>query len=538
MKKKLALVLAPLLAMGMLVGCGGNTTNTSATAGQEVTQGSDKSQEAEAATEEVAKALVFAQGAEPRGLDPAYVDDGESSKVIVNVYEGLLAYAKDSTEVEPCLAESWGISEDGLTYTFKLRQGVKFHDGTDFNAEAVKYNIDRQLPPLRQEDMPYASFVYADVKDVEVIDEFTVQINLTKKNTAFLANLAMSLAAPIVSPAALEANDGNCNQNPVGTGPYKFVEWNASEDIVLVRNDEYWGEPAKTENIVFKFIPDNSARIVALKSGEVDMIDGIDSTGVEQIKADGNEVYNLPGMNLNYLAYNTTRTPFDNVAVRTALSKAVNVPELVSALYGEYADVATTILPSFIPGYSADVKQAQYNPEEAKAELAAAGFTGPIKMIVYNNPRPYNARNKALAESIQSYWNKIGVEVTIEDYDWTTYKDKVIAGDYDVCFYGWVGDNGDPDNFLNLLCDQTPSMNVSRFNDETYNAMIAKGTSTDNGAERNAVYAEAEQYIADLAVWLPISHANNLSAYSPAVQNYSYHPTGNIFFKEMYKAVK
>ncbi|MBE6024880.1 MAG: ABC transporter substrate-binding protein [Cellulosilyticum sp.] len=527
MKKKLALVIAPILALSMLVGCGSKETTSSTS-----TEAVEKTESGE----EVADTLVFAQGAEPRGLDPAYVDDGESSKVIVNVYEGLLAYAKDSTELEPCLAESWEISEDGLNYTFKLRQGVKFHDGTDFNAEAVKINIDRQLPPQRTEDMPYASFVYADVKDVEVVDDYTVKINLTKKNTAFLANLAMSLAAPIVSPAALEANNGNVNQSPVGTGPYKFVAWSPSEDIVIERNEDYWGEKAKTKNIVFKFIPDNSARIVALKSGEVDMIDGIDSTGVDQIKADGNEVYNLSGMNINYLAYNTTRAPFDDVKVRTALSKAVNVPELVTALYGEYAETATTILPTFMPGYSKDVKQVEYNPEAAKAELESAGFTGPVKMIVYNNPRPYNARNKALAESIQAYWSKIGVEATIEDYDWTTYKDKVVAGDYDVCFYGWVGDNGDPDNFLNLLCDQNVSMNVSRLNDAAYNEIIAEGTSTEKGPERDAVYAKAEQYIADLAVWLPISHANNLSAYSPAVQNYSYHPTGNIFFKDMYKA--
>ncbi len=529
MKKKLALVIAPLLAVTMLVGCGGNSSSQ---AGDKPAASAEAGTAADA---NIADTLVFAQGAEPRGLDPAFVDDGESSKVIVNVYEGLLAYAKDSTELEPCLAESWEVSEDGLSYTFKLRQGVKFHDGTDFNADAVKVNIDRQLPPLRQEDMPYASFVYADVKDVVVVDEYTVQINLTKKNTAFLANLAMSLAAPIASPTALEANGGNLNESPVGTGPYKFVEWNPSEDIILTRNDEYWREPAKTKNIVFKFIPDNSARIVALKSGEVDMIDGIDSTGVDQIKADGNELYNVSGMNINYMAYNTTRAPFDNVAVRTALSKAVNVPELVTALYGDYAELATTILPTFMPGYSADVKQVEYDPEAAKAELAAAGFNQPIKMIVYNNPRPYNARNKALAESIQSYWSKVGVEVTIEDYDWTTYKDKVVAGDYDVCFYGWIGDNGDPDNFLNLLCDQSPAMNVAKLNDEKLSAMIAEGTSTEKGDARNTIYTEAEKYIASLAVWLPISHANSLSAYSPAVQNYTYHPTGNIFFREMYK---
>ncbi len=532
MKKKLTRVIVPLLALTMLVGCGGNKTaapagdSSSAPAGQEQTASTENT---------VSDVLVFGQGAEPRGLDPAYVDDGESSKVIVNIYEGLLAYAKDSTELEPCLAEGWEVSNEGLSYTFKLREGVKFHDGTDFNAEAVKINIDRQLPPLRQEDMPYASFVFADVKDVEVLDTYSVKINLTKKNTAFLANLAMSLAAPMVSPTALEENNGNLNESPVGTGPYKFVEWNPSEDIVLTRNEEYWREPAKTKNIVFKFIPDNSARIVALKNGDVDMIDGIDSTGVTQIEADGNKLYNVAGMNINYMAYNVTRAPFDNVAVRTALTKAINVPELVKALYGDYAELATSILPSFMPGFSEEIKQVSYDPEAAKAELAAAGLTGPIKMIVYNNPRPYNARNKALAESIQSYWSKVGVEVTIEDYDWTTYKDKIVAGDYDVCFYGWIGDNGDPDNFLNLLCDQSPAMNVSRLNDETLKAMIAEGTSTEKGPERDGIYTKAEQYIAELAVWVPISHANSLSAYSPAVQNYSYHPTGNIFFREMYK---
>ncbi|WP_070000758.1 ABC transporter substrate-binding protein [Cellulosilyticum sp. I15G10I2] len=525
MKKTWALLLASTLAFTMLTGCGSSET------------GSKNASESSASTKEdkASQTIVFAQGAEPRGLDPAFVDDGESSKVIVNIYEGLLAYEKDSTEVIPALAESWEKGDDGLSYTFKLREGVKFHDGTDFNAEAVKMNIDRQIPPQVVEDMPYASFVFADVKDVEAIDTYTVKINLTKQNSAFLANLAMSLAAPIVSPKALEENAGNVNKAPVGTGPYKFVSWSPAEDIILERNEEYWGEKAKTQNVVFKFIPDNSARIVALKNGEVDIIDGIDSTGVAQIEADGNVLYNMPGMNINYMAYNVSRKPFDNPAVRVALSKAINVPELVKALYGDYAETATTILPSFIPGYSENVKQVAYDPEAAKAELAAAGFNQDIKMIVYNNPRPYNPRNKALAETILSYFSKVGVNVIIEDYDWTTYKDKVIAGDYDVCFYGWIGDNGDPDNFLNLLGDQNPALNVSRFNDATYNEMISQGTSTEKGPERDAIYEKAEQYIADLAIWVPISHASSLSAHTPSVQNYSYHATGNIFFKDMYK---
>ena len=194
----------------LLAGCGSSsdTTTTGGAGSTDATGGTTVSTAApDGGGDSAANTFTYAQGADPRGLDPALVDDGESSKVISNIYEGLLKYAPDSTQVEPCLAESMEVSSDGLSYTFKLKQGVKFHDGTDFNADAVKFNIDRQIPPNATADMSYGPFVYGSVKDVVVVDPYTVTINLTAKNTAFLANLAMSLAAPIVSPKAL--TDGN-----------------------------------------------------------------------------------------------------------------------------------------------------------------------------------------------------------------------------------------------------------------------------------------------------------------------------------------
>jgi peptide/nickel transport system substrate-binding protein len=169
--------------------------------------------------------LTYAQGAEPRGLDPALVDDGESAKVMSNIYEGLLKYNKDSTKVEPSLAKDWIVSEDGLTYTFHLQEGVKFQDGTDFDADAVKFNIDRQIPPNVTADMSYAPFVFGSVKSVDVVDKYTVNVNLTAPSTPFLANLAMIMAAPMISPKALLDNNNNVNEAPVGTGPYTFVRW-------------------------------------------------------------------------------------------------------------------------------------------------------------------------------------------------------------------------------------------------------------------------------------------------------------------------
>lgn len=508
-KKTLALALAAVMVLASLTGCGGNG-------------GSDQESKETKAND----TLIFAQGAEPRGLDPALVDDAESGKVIFNIYEGLLKYDLDSTKVEPSLAKSWDVTPDGLSYTFHLQEGVKFHDGTDFNADAVKFNVDRQIPPLATEDMAYGSFVYGSVKDVEVIDENTVKINLTAPNTAFLANLAMVMAAPMVSPKALEDNNNNVNEAPCGTGPYKFVSWAKDENIVLERNEDYWGTKALTKNVIFKFIKDNSARVVALNNGEADMIDGIDATVVDQITGAGNKIFKAGGMNINYMAYNTSRAPFNDANLRRAVSQAINVPELVKSLYQGYSEPATSILPTFMNGYDPSITQVAYDPTVAEKTLKAAGLTS-VKIMTYTNPRPYNAATgQALAEAIQGYLSKVGVTATIDSYDWTTYKEKLKAGNYDICFYGWIGDNGDPDNFMYLLAHEDPTMNVALYKNDEFNSLIAKGLTIPAGDERNAVYTELEKIAATDAPWLPISHAETLAAYRPNVQNFSYHVTG------------
>lgn len=507
LKKSLAIALAAVMVLVSLTGCGGNGGNDN-----EESKANDT--------------LIFAQGAEPRGLDPALVDDAESGKVIFCIYEGLLKYAPDSTKVEPSLATSWEVSADGLSYTFHLQEGVKFHDGTDFNADAVKFNIDRQIPPLVTPDMAYGSFVYGSVKDVEVVDDYTVKINLTAPNTAFLANLAMVMAAPIVSPKALQDNNNSVMENPVGTGPYKFVSWAKDENIVLVRNDEYWGTKALAKNVIFKFIKDNSARVVALNNGEADMIDGIDATVVDQITGAGNQIFKAGGMNINYMAYNTSRAPFNDANLRKAVSQAINVPELVESLYQGYSEPATSILPTFMNGYDPSISQIAYDPAAAQTALKAAGVTS-VKIMTYTNPRPYNAATgQSLAEAIQGYLSKVGVTATIDSYDWTTYKEKLKAGDYDICFYGWIGDNGDPDNFMYLLAHPDPTMNVALYKNDEFNSLLAKGLTIPEGPERNAVYTQLEKIAAADAPWLPISHAETLAAYRPNVQNFNYHVTG------------
>lgn len=488
-----------------------------------------------------ADTITFAQGADPRGLDPAFVDDGESAKVMANVYDTLLRYDTDSCDLVPGIAKSYEVSDDGLTYTFTLNEGVTFHDGTACDAAAVKANIDRQLEPARTEDMPYASFVFGSeelgsgVASVEAADATTLVIKMRSASTPFLKNLAMPLAAPIVSPAAIEA--GDANEKPVGSGPYQFVSWTKGDSIVLKAYDDFWDDDraAKTKNVIFRIIAENASRVTALNNGEVDIIDGLDASVVKTVTDAGNKLFQKDGMNINYLAFRTDSGVFTNPDARRAFIKAVNVEELVKSLYGEYASPANSVMPDWMAPYVKDVKQTSYDPDAAKQELAALGITS-LTMLAYTNVRPYNSvGGQALAEAIQGYLADAGVDVQIVSYDWTTYKTKTDTDSFDCCLYGWVGDNGDPDNFMNLLADESTAMNVARYRNDAYNALIAQGLATPDGDARDQVYLQCEQIVAEDAPWMLISHAQTLAAYSSKVSGFSVHPTGMSYLQSVTK---
>ena len=498
--------------------------------------------EGDASESGIADTITFAQGADPRGLDPAYVDDGESAKIMCNIYDTLLAYDTETCDVVPGLAEMPEISDDGLTYTFKLHEGVKFHDGTDCNAEAVKKNIDRQLEPNRTEDMPYASFVFGSeasgsgVASVEAVDDTTLVITLRAASTPFIKNMAMALAAPVVAPSAYE-NGANSIENPIGSGPYKFVSWNKGENVVLEANEDYWNADhmPQTKNVIFRFIAENSSRVTALTNGEVDIIDGIDASVVPTITDAGYELFDEDGMNINYMAFRNDSGAFTDVEARRAFCQAVNVEEMVQSLYGEYAGVATSVMPLWMAPYDEDIKQTAYDPEAAKQTFADLGITS-CTMLAYTNPRPYNSiGGQALAEAIQGYLREVGVEMEIVSYDWTTYQTKIETDAFDCCLYGWVGDNGDPDNFMNLLADENVSMDVGRYRSEEYNGLIQQGLATEEGDARNDIYKQCEQMVADEMPWMVISHSKNLAGYSPKVQGFFYHPTGVVHMEGVTK---
>ena len=490
-----------------------------------------------------ADTITYSLTADPRAVDPAYFDDGESAVVSCNMYEGLYQYGKTDAKVSPCLAKDLPeISDDGLVYTIKLNEGIKFHDGTDFNADAVKKSIERQLEPNRNSNMPYASFVFGEeeagngVASVEAVDDYTVKITMRTASAPFVKNLAMALASPIVAPSAIEAaTDGQAITNPVGTGPYKFVDWTKGASVTLVANEDYWGEAPKTKNLVFKIIAEGNTRLTSLMNGECDIISSVDPSSADQVTSNGFELFSEDGMTINYMAFNTETGKCTDQEVRKAVAQAINVEEMVKSIYGDYATVANSVMPTWMAPYTKDVKQTAYDPEAAKKTLADKGITS-LQCITYTTARPYNQKGGSdLANMIQGYLSAVGVELSITQYDWTTYKTKVQTDPYDICFYGWTGDNGDPDNFMNLLADTNWSINVAHWQDDEYKALIAEGLKTPDGDARDAIYLQCEEMVAEKQPWVLISHSKNLLGYSPKVKDFYYHPTGVVFFKGVSK---
>ncbi|MFD1204437.1 MULTISPECIES: ABC transporter substrate-binding protein [Sporosarcina] len=482
--------------------------------------------------------LVFGRGGDSTSLDPSRVTEGETFKVTVNIFETLLNFGEEDTTVQPGLAEEWN-TEDGLTYTFKLREGVKFHDGTDFNAEAVVKNFERWANG-DAEKFPYYNSMFGGFKGDEghVIEsvtadgDYTVVIKLKRPQAPFLKNIAMSMFA-IASPTAFEKGDDQFERNPVGTGPFKFVEWKANDTITIEKFDDYWQEGLpKLNKVIFKSIPDNSARLNALIAGDIDLADGINPADGEKIEADDKlQLIERPSMNVGYLGLTVTRPPFDKKEVRQAINYAIDKEAIIESFFEGRADIAKNPMPSSISGYNDEIEGYEYNPEKAKELLAEAGFPDGFEMELWAMPvpRPYMPDGAKVAEVIQSNLADIGVKANIVSYEWATYLDKASKGEADAFMLGWTGDNGDADNFLYVLLDEDNigSNNYTYFkNDEMHDLFIAAQSEVDED-KRIEMYKKAQEIIHEEAPWVPIAHSTPLLAATKNLTGFKPHPTGS-----------
>ena len=390
---------------------------------------------------QVGGTLVYAAGADPDSLDPANTDSNPG-EAIGRMMNNFLVRFDAKLRLKPDLATSWTQSKDALTWTFKLRKGVKFHDGTPFNAEAVKYNFERFLGP---EKPLKASLHTPIIKSVEVVDESTVRFNLKVPFAFFLNNLAHSATA-LVSPAAHQKWGKDLTLHPVGTGPFKFVEWVRGDHITLARNDDYFEGKPRLDQIIIKTVREDSSRVLGLEAGDYDLIVRIPPEEVGRLRR--NEKLRIDADQSNRalrIGINASRKPFDDVRVRQALNYAVDKESIVKNIYQGLAAVIPTMVGPLNTGY-APVKGYPYDPARAKKLLAEAGYPAGLKAALWT-PKGRYLKDFELAQAVQQQLQAVGVEVSFQSFEWAAYlsllKKPKDEAKHDLYLIGWSPSTGE-----------------------------------------------------------------------------------------------
>ena len=511
------------------------------------------------------KVLIFACSGDADKLDPADVTDGESTARTDSIFEGLVEYKSGTAEIQPCLATAWTISPDGKNITFTLRQGVKFHDNTTFNADAVVFSFERQYNTThlyyQYGEWAYWGYMFSDIQKVEKIDDYTVKIVLSRPNAAIMTSLAMFTVA-IVSPTNAETWKADAFKHPCGTGPFKFVEWVKDDHITVEANKEYWRGAPKIDKVIYRVITDPSARLLAIQAGEIQGMEYPDPSSLVSIEANTDlKLLTQPGMNVGYLAmnngygYNDTNhngmhdaneswvktpgyfEPFTNKSVRQAVNYAINKTSIVENLYKGTAIVAKNGMPPFMLGWNDSVVDYAYNPVKARELLTEAGYPNGFNTTLWVMPvsRPYMFDPSKIGEAIQSYLEAVNIHVEIFQIDWSTYLAKTQAGEHPMCLLGWTGDNGDPDNFMNVLyganqCTLGTAGNVAFYNNTKVQELLSDALQTYVVNDRAQLYKDAQGIIHEDAPFVYLAHANQNLVFTKNVQGFVLNPTARYFF--------
>jgi ABC-type transport system substrate-binding protein len=518
-------------------------------------------EKAEAPTPAVTKeggTLIFGRGGDSVGLDPAYETDGNSFMICDNVYEALVFYQDESTALEPGLAESWEIAPDGLTYTFHLRKGVMFHDGTPFNADAVVFSIGRMMKerklkffsndwevPAQERPPEYWVSMEMDdtVESIEAVDDYTVVFKLKRVEAPFLANMGMDFA-DIISPTAFTNNPKEFLRNPVGTGPFKFVEWIKDDKIVLEKNENYWDKSGGPylDKLVFRTIPENSVRFLELKGGNIHICQFPNPADIPLARQDPNlKLVSQPGMNIGYLSFNHTKKLWQNIHMRRAIAYAINRQAIVDNIYQGMGQVAKNPIPPTMWGYNDEIEDFPYDPEMAKLELVEAGYPEAkdlpeITLWSMPVPRPYNPEGLKVGVAMLSDLAKVGIRARIVSYDWGTYlkRQREQPEDMDLFQLGWTGDNGDPDNFLAVLFDGLASPAIrTQWKNEEYHRLISAGKQTIDQEKRAEIYKQALQVFHDEVPAICVAHSTVIWPMRNNVMNFKLHPTASVRMKNV-----
>jgi dipeptide transport system substrate-binding protein len=497
-----------------------------------------------------AKALVYCSEGSPENFTPAVNTTGTSLDAARPVFNQLVEFERGTTNVIPGLAEKYEVSDDGLTVTFHLRKGVKFHSGVngftptrDFNADDVLWSFERQWKP----DHPYAKVsggAYDYFNDmgmpdllvsIEKVDDLTVKMTLKEANAPILANLAMDFGTIESAEYAKFLSDKGApeqfDQIPVGTGPFQFVDYQKDAVIRYKAFDGYWGGKAKFDDLIYAITPDATARYAKLKAGECHVMGYPNPADLDAMgKDDSINLMSQAGLNIGYLALNVLKPPFDKKEVRQAINMAIDRDAILKEVYQGAGQKAKNLIPPTIWSYDDAVKDYEYNPEKAKEMLKAAGVEN-LASDLWWMPvqRPYNPNGKRMAEMMQADLAKVGINVELKSYEWGEYRKRLQAGEHQMGLLGWTGDNGDPDNFFFLLgCAgaREGGQNLSKWCDKKFDDMLLKARTISDKAERTKIYEEMQVYSKEEAPQVTIAHSTVFEPVSKKVSDYKVSPLG------------
>jgi len=491
-------------------------------------------------------ALVVAQIAEPKSMDPHVVTAVNDFRILVNLYDGLVRYADGTLEVEPALATDWEVSEDGTVYTFALREGVAFHDGTAFDAEAVKFNFDRML----DEDHPYhgtgpfpLAFFFQAVDDVEVVDELTVRFHLGEPYAPFLSNLAYPTGL-IVSPEAVRAHGEDYGRNPAGTGPFVFRTWEANRQVAVERNEDYWDGAPPLRGVVFRPITDANARVAEMLAGNVDLMVEVPPDNVELFDSDAAFRYvEQPGPHLWFLILNLREPPFDDVRMRRAVNHAIDKQTLVEDVLQGTATVATGPTPeAFAWAFNAELEPYPHDPERARALLEEAGYGDGAEVTFYVTEGGSGMLDPvAMGTAIQADLEAVGMPTRIETYEWNTFLSRVnpgLEGKADMAEMAWMTNDPDTLPYLALRSEALPEQGgftSGYYSNPEVDRLLERARRATDRAERARLYKEMQAIVHADAPWAFIATWQQNAGTRANVENFALQPSFLLRLQEVAK---
>jgi dipeptide transport system substrate-binding protein len=503
-----------------------------------------------------AKTLVFCSEGSPEGFNPQFFETGTTMDASsVPIYNRLVEFDLGTTNIIPALAESWTVSADGLSYTFRLRKGVKFHSNAkfkptrDFNADDVLFTYYRMADPKNpfHNTAPGQTFAYFEdmgldkiVDKLEKIDTYTVRFKLKHPEAPFLADMAMDFASILSAEYADKMKAAGTpeviDREPIGTGPFEFVSYQQDAVIRYKAFDQYWGGRPKIDNLIYAITPDASVRYAKLKAGECQVMAFPKPADIALMKRDPNiKLLTQEGLNIGYIAFNVEKKPFDNKLVRQALSMAIDKEAILKSVYQGGGIAAKNPIPPTMWSYNDKVQPYPYDVAKARAMLKQAGYPNGFETDLWYLPvtRPYNPDGKRMAELIQADWAKIGVKARLTTFEWGEYRKRSKAGEQKAMMFGWSGDNGDPDNFFGpiLSCEAVKGGgNASRWCNKDFENLIQKAKLTPNQAERAKLYEKAQVIVHDEAPQIEIAHSIRYTPVRKEVVGFKMDPTAHHYF--------